>query len=174
MGRNAVNFVVRVYANCDSLGAPVDSRPRYDASNYQHVYQPSHLPAPQQDAYAIIQRQAERIATLEAQLARNEPGPSILDRQSGQNPAVDASNNSFSQFDSHLTSDMEGNRRPPDTVAIGGEDAFVFRGKGFKTQFYGPSSPMSAILNSHMILKFVCTFFPSYFLNAFAIMMILE
>lgn len=72
--------------------------------------------------------------------------------------ATDTPNSLFGQFDNHLLSDMEENRRPPDTVAIGGEDAFVFRGKGFKTQFYGPSSPMSAILNSHLILKFVGTF----------------
>lgn len=110
---------------------------------------------PQEDAYSIIQRQAERIATLEARLARSEPVSSSLEHRNGQYQAINSPKPLSSRFDDHILSDMEENRRPPDTVAIGGEDAFVFRGKGFKTQFYGPSSPMSAVLNSHLILKFV-------------------
>jgi hypothetical protein len=121
-------------------------------------FQPFQRSVPQEDAYSVIQRQAERIAALEACLARIEPR-SGSENHHEQNRALESTNPLPGRFDSHLMSDMEENRRPPDTVAIGGEDAFVFRGKGFKTQFYGPSSPMSAILNSHLILKFVGTLF---------------
>ncbi|KAE9965339.1 hypothetical protein BLS_007695 [Venturia inaequalis] len=136
------------------LGPPASQRPRYDDSAYQSGFPSSHQSVPQEDAYSIIQRQAERIATLEARLARSEPVSSSFEYRNGQSEVINNPKPLSGRFDDHLLSDMEENRRPPDTVAIGGEDAFVFRGKGFKTQFYGPSSPMSAVLNSHLILKF--------------------
>jgi hypothetical protein len=139
-------------------GEQFEPRPQYESPTYRDTngFQPFQRPAPQDDAYSVIQRQAERIATLEACLARIEPRSSSVENHRGQ--PVDGPNSLLGRLDSHLRTDIEENRRPPDTVAIGGEDAFVFRGKGFKTQFYGPSSPMSAILNSHLILKFVGDF----------------
>lgn len=136
-------------------GELFEQRPQYENPTYRdpNGFQSFQRPVPQDDTYSVIQRQAERIATLEARLARIEPRTAVIDDQHGQ--PVDGPNSLLGRLDSHLRTDIEENRRPPDTVAIGGEDAFVFRGKGFKTQFYGPSSPMSAILNSHLILKFV-------------------
>lgn len=138
--------------------SPTVSRPRYNESTDQNGSHSLRQPARQEDTYSIIQRQADRIAMLEARLARSEPMSSSFEPLHGQSPTVENPNSSRGRFDNHLLTDLEGNRRPPDTVAIGGEDAFVFRGEGFKTQFYGPSSPMSAILNSHLILKLVRIF----------------
>jgi hypothetical protein len=144
-------------------GDQFEPRPQYENPTYRDPNGfSSHRPVPQDDAYSVIQRQAERIATLEACLARIKPKSTSVENHHGQPQAVDSPNTLLGRFDSHLMTDMEENRRPPDTVAIGGEDAFVFRGKGFKTQFYGPSSPMSAILNSHLILKFVGAFSISF------------
>lgn len=136
-------------------GEQLESRLQYESPTYRdpNAFLGYQRQASQDDAYSVIQRQAERIAVLEACLARIEPRSTSAENH--HEPPVDGPKQLLGRFESHLRTDIEENRRPPDTVAIGGEDAFVFRGKGFKTQFYGPSSPMSAILNSHLILKFV-------------------
>jgi len=139
-------------------GEQFEHRVQYETPAFRDTngFQPIHRPGGQDDAFSVIQRQAERIAMLEARLSRLEPRSVSTDNHLlGQSVTELVTSG---RLDSHMRLDTQDNPRAPDTVPIGGEDAFVFRGKGFKTQFYGPSSPMSAILNSHLILKFVSTF----------------
>jgi hypothetical protein len=116
----------------------------------------SHRVVPK-DTVSLIQEQAERIAILEDRLARLDPTQATTNDGS-RNVAVKP----LGWLEAHSQRVSSDEFRTLDTVAVGHEEAFVFRGNGFKTQFYGPSSPMSAIFNSAIIIKSVGGFLMNF------------